>query len=124
MNELGQWGGLVGEAPGMDLAVRVADEAKVRASAAERHASLMSRELRKRTYTSRDYVNPWKLTPREVEIMDLYVQAGSQVEVAAAIGIAAPTVEAHFANIRRKMGGSNSLTAALAWDRWRRGVKS
>ena len=63
--------------------------------------------------------NPWRLTPPHVRAMDAFVATGCQKLAAARLGIPLRTFEARMRMVRFHMG-TNSVMAALEWDRWRR----
>lgn len=67
-------------------------------------------------------MNPWNLTPRQVQVMDWLVVTGCNKRVARALGMELKTVEGHMTAIRKAMG-SNRVVAALRWDRFRRGAQ-
>ncbi|MCJ7421196.1 response regulator transcription factor [Sphingomicrobium astaxanthinifaciens] len=48
-----------------------------------------------------------RLTPRESEILELVATGRSARQIAAAVGLAARTVERYIENIRYKMGARN-----------------
>ena len=64
--------------------------------------------------------NPWGLTPRESQAMDLMLARGSVKGVASALGIAASTVKWHLEEARRKIAPPHKLGHFLAWHDWRR----
>lgn len=66
--------------------------------------------------------NPWNLPPQQERSISMLVgQAnGCNKKVAEAMGISDRTVEAHLRRAFKKMGVTNRIQAALAWDRWER----
>lgn len=68
--------------------------------------------------------NPWNLPPRQVEVMDLLVGManGCNKRIAREMGIDHRTVEEHMRRALKRMDVENRVQAALAWDRWARGV--
>lgn len=70
--------------------------------------------------------NPWDLSPRMAQAMDLLVDVGDCSEVAKRMGVAPKTVEQHMLQVSIKMGNQyrNRVQRIVAWDRFRReGVK-
>lgn len=65
--------------------------------------------------------NPWKLTNQEVATMNALIQHGKGKTAARAMGISHRTVEVYFCAIRKKMGVSSLVQAAVKWDRHLRG---
>jgi DNA-binding CsgD family transcriptional regulator len=66
--------------------------------------------------------NPWKLTRRQAEVMELMIDGGSNLQVSRLLGVSIKTVEAHLYAIYGAMGVTNRVQAILAWDRWARAV--
>lgn len=66
--------------------------------------------------------NPWNLSPRQVEAMDLLVEVGDLAEVAKRMGLLYKGVERHMLDISIKMGMRyrNRVQRIVAWDRFRR----
>lgn len=68
--------------------------------------------------------NPWNLTPREDEVMRLWIKHGGGAKVIGReLGIAAKTVATFFARACEKIGGDNHTHALLEFDRWTRGTE-
>lgn len=63
---------------------------------------------------------PWPLTPRQIEMLDLLCELGTQKAVARKLGISHKTVESHLGRVRETMGVKTMVPAVLKWDRWRR----
>ena len=61
--------------------------------------------------------NPWSLSVREAEAMAAVIQYGRAKTAARSMGISHRTTEVYFRNIRKKMGVSSLVQAAVAWDR-------
>lgn len=68
-----------------------------------------------------DHGNPWNLTPRECEVLELCIEGAASHAVGSALGIAPKTVEQHCHSVSKKMRASNRLQAAVLYDRWKRG---
>ena len=64
--------------------------------------------------------NPWGLSAREAEAMTAVIQHGRAKTAARAMGISHRTTEVYFCNIRKKMGVSSLVQAAVVWDRYLR----
>lgn len=65
--------------------------------------------------------NPWKLTPRQSEVLDVLTEEGeSNKEIAKRLGIQEQGVKCHMIRICGRMGARGRVDAALMWDRWRR----
>lgn len=56
-----------------------------------------------------------RLTPKEIEIMELVTRGLHNKEIASALGINIRTVEFHVSNILLKLGVSKRLEAVLQW---------
>jgi DNA-binding NarL/FixJ family response regulator len=63
--------------------------------------------------------NPWGLTPREAQVMDLMLARGSVKGVAKSLGLSIHTVIMYMREARRKMAPPHKLGHFIAWDRWR-----
>lgn len=61
--------------------------------------------------------NPWNLSEREAACMTAVIQHGRAKTAARAMGISHRTTEVYFCAVRKKMGVSSLLQAAVAWDR-------
>lgn len=70
-----------------------------------------------------NYVSPWKLTPREAEVLDALCEHGSAKLAARYLGIAVKTAEEHSSCAKQKISGGTGVVKLLIWDRWRRGRK-
>lgn len=67
--------------------------------------------------------NPWRLTPREMQLCDLLVTEGGAKPAARRIpGISIKTVELHLQRARRKSGTRTMVLLAVAHDRIQRGA--
>lgn len=64
--------------------------------------------------------NPWNLSAREATAMTAVIQYGRAKAAARTMGISHRTIEIHFGNVRKKMGVSSLVQAAVAWDRYLR----
>jgi DNA-binding CsgD family transcriptional regulator len=64
--------------------------------------------------------NPWKLPPREAQVMSCMADKGSQKVVAAELGIAQNTVQELVYRAKQRIGARTSMAAVVAWDRWAR----
>ncbi len=62
-------------------------------------------------------VNLWGLTPREMQVIELYIELGTAKHVARHLGISDKTVESHLENTYKKMNVRTTLQAALTFDR-------
>lgn len=76
--------------------------------------SVFTRTVGRRTVPVRDPGDKSELTTRELEVLRLVAEGRSNAEVAAQLGIAAPTIKFHLASIFRKLGVTNR-TAAATW---------
>lgn len=63
----------------------------------------------------------WGLTTTEEQVLLDLANLGSLVLVAAKRRRHVKTVEAHTAHARMKMDAPNTMTAVIAYDRWRLG---
>lgn len=54
-----------------------------------------------------------RLSPRERDVLDLLVAGHTNEEIAEALGRARPTVRTHLANVYRKLGVSDRVSAAV-----------
>lgn len=64
--------------------------------------------------------NPWMLSPREAETMDVLISTGSNKVAARQMGISHRTVELYLCCVLRKMGVKSRVVAAVQWDRFTR----
>lgn len=67
--------------------------------------------------------NPWRFSPREVEVLNAYAEHGCAKSAAAAIGANSKTVDAHMERIMAKGEFRNRVQTVIAWDRWARAQK-
>lgn len=65
-------------------------------------------------------MNPWNLTPAEVETISGFIAGGRAKTIAGDLGICQKTVERRTESIRKKMKTQTLLAAALKFDRWER----
>lgn len=65
------------------------------------------------------HTNPWRLSPRQVEVMDTVCKVGCYKSTARSLDIETKTVEMIMNAITNKMGMDNRVQRILAWDRWR-----
>jgi DNA-binding CsgD family transcriptional regulator len=65
--------------------------------------------------------NPWRLSPRQIELMDAICDHGCQKLAARDMGIGVRSVEINMQRVNEKIPGANRVQKILAWDRWRRG---
>lgn len=65
--------------------------------------------------------NPWGLTPREAQVMDLMLGRGSVKGVASSLNISTHTVITYLREARRKMAPPHKLGHFIMWHDWRRG---
>ncbi len=64
--------------------------------------------------------NPWKLTEREIEVLQGFTNGGRAKTIARDLAIEPKTVEQHAMNLRRKMKAKTIVAAVLIYDRWAR----
>lgn len=64
--------------------------------------------------TERPIASPFRLTPRELEVVSLLVEGASNVSIAEALYLSPRTVGTHIENILAKMGCSSRTQAAAA----------
>jgi len=67
--------------------------------------------------------DPWGLSNREVETLDMLIMWGSQKAAAREMDISVRTLETHVTHIKQKMGiiNGSSFQHLLWWDRFRHG---
>lgn len=65
-------------------------------------------------------MNPWKLSDRQEQIMDLMVECGCNKLIARRLDIPVRTLENHVARAIARMDVGNRMQAAIRWDRYRR----
>lgn len=66
-------------------------------------------------------VNPWRLPPREAEVMTCLANTGSQKATAHQLGLGYGTVKELAGRARKRIGAKTSMSAVVTWDRWARG---
>lgn len=59
--------------------------------------------------------NPWGLSERETEVLELFHDVGHAKGVAARLGVSSRTVESHLANIRAKMSVETTVAAVARY---------
>ena len=64
--------------------------------------------------------NPWRLTPRQVDVIRALVDTGSNKGAARLLGLSPHTAQNYMETVRKKMGKPKQLLCAIAWDRWER----
>lgn len=62
--------------------------------------------------------NPWNLTEREAQMLDLWAIHGSQCEAARLLEIDRNTVTTLIARATSKMAAKHNVHALLMWDRF------
>lgn len=67
-----------------------------------------------------EYISPWGLTQGQADVMDVVVATGSIKIAATRLGLSRHTVADHIRTVHRKMRQSQTMRAAVLWDRWRR----
>lgn len=65
-------------------------------------------------------VGPWKLSPRQAEVIEAVIKHETLTDAAAALGVRMNGIEATMARVRAKMSAKTTLGAAIAYDRWKR----
>lgn len=63
--------------------------------------------------------NPWGLTVREEQCLNILAESGSTGVVAEKLGLNIRTVEKHLRKARAHMGETNTMVAVVQFDRWR-----
>lgn len=63
--------------------------------------------------------NPWNMTAREVQVLEMLVRTGSSKVVAAELEISPKTVSELFRRAMERMNARTRLLAVLKFDRWR-----
>lgn len=58
-------------------------------------------------------MNTYKLSPREIEVMELVVQGKRTKEIAYELGLAEKTTEVHRTHANQKLGGKNPVDNAI-----------
>lgn len=76
----------------------------------------LRRELAKPAPAGTD-PNPWKLSPRQLAILDLLVQGMKPGAIALRLALSTKTISCHLTMLKRKMGVPTSAMAVLAWHR-------
>lgn len=66
--------------------------------------------------------NPWGLTPREEQLMDMLILWGSQKAACRELDMAIKTSETHILRVKKRMGIINRsvFQHLIIWDRYRR----
>ena len=67
------------------------------------------------------HCNPWRLTPRQIVVMEAVIRLGISKEVARELGIETKAVENFRANISKKMNAP-MLVAAVRCATWKAGA--
>jgi DNA-binding NarL/FixJ family response regulator len=62
--------------------------------------------------------NPWGLSAGQAAVLQHMVEGRSNEEMAASLGVSKKTIEAHRARALEKIAASNSIRAAILWDRF------
>lgn len=62
-------------------------------------------------------MNPWGLTPREIQVMELYIETCSIKSVAKTMNLSFETIRADLRSVRKKIGVEHSIQAAVQFDR-------
>ena len=57
--------------------------------------------------------NPWRLTPREKEVLEFLAAGKSNAQIAASLNISPSTVKSHVSSIYAKLDVSNRTQAGL-----------
>ena len=57
-----------------------------------------------------------KLTPRELEIMELVKQGLTNKQIARRLGLSEQTIKNHLSSVFKKLGASNRITALIALE--------
>jgi DNA-binding CsgD family transcriptional regulator len=65
--------------------------------------------------------DPWKLTEREVEVIEAMCELGSRKLVAEELYIAKVTVDDHMRHLMAKMREQTALRACVEWMKWKLG---
>jgi FixJ family two-component response regulator len=63
--------------------------------------------------------NPWRLTPRQEQLLDAYIASGQVTLAAEKVGMQESTANEHLGRVKRRMGKRFLIHAVLEWDRWR-----
>lgn len=58
-----------------------------------------------------------RLSPRELEVLEALINNEGQLQAARSLGIAPQTIKNHLTSIHKTLGVSNSLRAAVLYDR-------
>jgi DNA-binding CsgD family transcriptional regulator len=64
--------------------------------------------------------NPWGVTAREAQVLDMICEKGSGKIASMELGISAQTVCAMLMRVKRRMGARTRTLVLLEWDRWSR----
>ncbi len=62
-------------------------------------------------------LNPWGLTPREIQAMELYIETCNIKSVAKVMNLSFDTIRAELRSVREKIGVEHSIQAAVKFDR-------
>lgn len=66
--------------------------------------------------------DPWGLTDRQAQVLDLAVQGMERAEIASQLGISLSTTSQHLAEVRSKMKVDTTPQAVVCWHRYHRVV--
>ena len=64
--------------------------------------------------------NPWRLSPRECEVLDALLLHGHNKAISKRLGIAASTITLHIRHASLKAGVTHRVAMAILWDRFKR----
>lgn len=67
--------------------------------------------------------NPWGITARESQVLNLMCEKGSGKIAARELGISDITVSRHLAHAAARVGARTRTLLILEWDRWTRAQK-
>lgn len=65
----------------------------------------------------RDNGNPWKLSPRQHQVLDMLVQGMSPTQIAASLGLSKSAVSKYTTEIKDRMEVETLPQAVVAWHR-------
>lgn len=68
-------------------------------------------------------MNPWNLTEAQERAISTVCEVGLDKIAADRLSVSPKTLKLHMHQVRKKMGVSSRLLAALLWDRYARGEK-
>lgn len=63
--------------------------------------------------------NPWKLTPRQIEVIEALIETGNNDEIGMKLGMKSQTVRANLFRACNKVGAQNRVQLAISWERFR-----